>query len=113
MTPADLPRIDLTQAVQVIRDQLMAAATHGAGQDLRFDVGEIQMEFAVELRHDSRVSGGVKAWVLSADADTGRGSAHTHKVAFTLKPKNARTGGDWEIGNDGPDADISAFGTGE
>ncbi|QHY99526.1 hypothetical protein SSPS47_30935 [Streptomyces sp. S4.7] len=70
------------------------------------------MEFAVELRHDTRVKGGVKAWVVSADADAGRGTAHTHKVAFTLKPKNARTGGDWEIGNDGPEADVSAFGTG-
>ncbi|MFC8829879.1 trypco2 family protein [Streptomyces sp. NPDC057137] len=112
MTPAPLPRIDLTQAVQAVRDQLMAAAATGAGQDLRFDVGEIQMEFAVELRHDTRVNGGVKAWVISADADRSSGTAHTHKVAFTLKPKNARTGGDWEIGNDGPEADISAFGTG-
>ncbi|WP_330172588.1 hypothetical protein OG875_02685 [Streptomyces sp. NBC_01498] len=110
MTPDPLPRIDLTQAVRVVRDQLMAAASHGAGQDLRFDVGEIQMEFAVELRHDTRVKGGVRAWVVSADVDAGRGAAHTHKVAFTLKPKNARTGGDWEIGNDGPDADTSAFG---
>lgn len=113
MIPAPLPRIDLTQAVQTIRDQLMAAASHSAGQDLRFDVGEIQMEFAVELRHDTHVKGGVKAWVVSADADTGRGTAHTHKVAFTLKPKNARTGGDWEIGNDGPEADVSAFGAGD
>ncbi|MFD3482927.1 trypco2 family protein [Streptomyces sp. NPDC058665] len=111
--PDDLPRIDLTQAVQVVRDQLMAAASHSTGQDLRFDVGEIQMEFAVELRRDTRVKGGVKAWVVSADADTGRGTAHTHKVAFTLKPKDARTGGDWEIGNAGPDADLSAFGSGD
>ncbi|MFB6953326.1 trypco2 family protein [Streptomyces niveus] len=111
-TPDHLPRIDLTQAVQVVRDQLMAAAASGAGQELRFDVGEIQMEFAVELRRDTRVKGGVKAWVVSADADTGSGSAHTHKVAFTLKPKDARTGADWEIGNDGPEADISAFGAG-
>ncbi|MCI3224795.1 trypco2 family protein [Streptomyces sp. NP-1717] len=109
MTPDNLPRVDLTQAVQTVRDQLMAAAATGAGQDLRFDVGEIQMEFAVELRHDTRVKGGVKAWVVSADTDAGRGTAHTHKVAFTLKPKNARTGGDWEIGNDGPEADVSAF----
>lgn len=107
----DLPRIDLTQAVQVVRDQLMAAAATGAGQELRFDVGEIQMEFAVELRHNTSVKGGVKAWVVSADADTGRGTAHTHKVAFTLRPKNARTGGDWEIGNDGPDADTADFGS--
>ncbi|MEV0775303.1 trypco2 family protein [Streptomyces sp. NPDC050433] len=110
MTPDNLPRVDLTQAVQAVRDQLLAAAIAGAGQELRFDVGEIQMEFAVELRHDTTVKGGVKAWVVSADADTGRGSTHTHKVAFTLKPRDARTGELWEIGNAGPGADVSAFG---
>jgi hypothetical protein len=97
----DLPsRIDLTQAVQAIRDQLTAAAALGSGQALRFDVGDIHMEFTVELRHDEHVRGGVKAWVLSGEADAGRAAAHTHKVSFTLTPKDTRTGGGWQIGND-------------
>ncbi|GGO89566.1 trypco2 family protein [Wenjunlia tyrosinilytica] len=102
--------IELAKAVQAVRDELMEAAADGAGKRLRFEVGEIQMEFAVELRRDKRVKGGVKAWVFTADADRGSGSAHTHKVAFTLKPKDARTGRGWEVGNDDL-GDVSAFGT--
>ncbi|WUH89631.1 hypothetical protein OG900_05360 [Streptomyces sp. NBC_00433] len=104
-----LPRIDLTQAIQAVRDQLMAAAALGVNEPLRFEVGEITMEFTIELRHDDHLKGAVKAWVLAADADSGRQRAHTHKVSFTLQPKNAATGDGWEVGHDSR-GDTSAFG---
>ncbi|MEU3920093.1 trypco2 family protein [Streptomyces sp. NPDC029004] len=102
------PRIDLTQAVQAVRDQLMAATELGRHEPLRFEVGEIHMEFTVELRYDAHVQGGVKAWVFSAEADAGGEKAHTHKVSFTLKPKDAGSGDGWEVGNDN-EGDASAF----
>ncbi|WP_326687422.1 MULTISPECIES: trypco2 family protein [unclassified Streptomyces] len=102
--------IELADAVQAVRDELLTAAARGTGRDLRFEVGDINLEFTVELRRDARVKSGVRAWVISADADAGRSTARTHKVSFTLRPKDARMGGGWEVGNDGP-ADTSAFGT--
>jgi Trypsin-co-occurring domain 2 len=110
MTDDSLPRIELARAVQAIRDELVAAAAQADGEQLRFEVGEIQMEFAVELRHDARVKGGVKAWVFSADVDAGRAAGRTHKVAFTLKPKNTQTNGGWDVGNEDVDVDTSDFG---
>jgi Trypsin-co-occurring domain 2 len=106
----DLTGIELARAVRVIRDELVAAAAAADGERLRFEVGDIQMEFTVELRQDARVRGGVKAWVLSAEADAARTSGRTHKVTFTLKPKNARTGGGWNVGNEDVDVDTSNFG---
>ncbi|MFE6828299.1 trypco2 family protein [Streptomyces sp. NPDC057690] len=103
------PRIDLVQAVQAVRGQLMAAAESGRNEPLRFEVGEIHMEFSVELRYDAHVKGGVKAWVFSAEADAGRENAYTNRVSFTLKPKHAGTGDGWEVGND-DEGDTSAFG---
>ncbi|GAA3648755.1 trypco2 family protein [Streptomyces iranensis] len=91
--------IELGSAVQVIRDGLVAAAEQAEGQDLTFELGDIQMEFTVELRKELKGGGKVKAWVLEAGADATRMSAKTHRVAFTLKPKDSRTGDPWKVGN--------------
>lgn len=91
--------IELDKAVQAIRDGLTAAAARADGQDLSFELGDIQMEFTVELRKELKGGGKVKAWVLEAGADVTRTSARTHRVAFTLKPKDNRTGDPWKVGN--------------
>ncbi|GAA0385083.1 trypco2 family protein [Streptomyces luteireticuli] len=91
--------IELAEAVEAIRTGLTGAATAGEGQDLGFDVGEITMEFGIEMRKDLHGSGRVRAWVVEAGADASRGSSRTHKVTFTLTPKDMRTGGSWKVGN--------------
>ncbi|MED7823722.1 trypco2 family protein [Streptomyces chiangmaiensis] len=101
--------IELADAIQAVRDELLTAAARGTGRDLRFEVGDINLEFTVELRRDARLKSGVRAWVISADADAGLSTARAHRVSFTLRPKNTQTSGGWEVGNDAP-ADTSAFG---
>ncbi|WP_190132048.1 trypco2 family protein [Streptomyces mashuensis] len=100
--------IELSEAVRAIRDGLTSAAAAGAEEALSFEVGEISMEFTVELRRDAKANGGVKAWVIDAGTEGSRGSTRTHKVAFTLTPKDRRTGEGWKVGNDRP-AGISGF----
>ncbi|MEW1721792.1 trypco2 family protein [Streptomyces sp. NPDC093109] len=91
--------IELADAIQSVRDQLLDAATRATGQPMAFEVGDIQMEFTLELRKEIKGGLKVKAWVVEAGADGARTSAHTHKVAFTLKPQDARTGAPWKVGN--------------
>ena len=106
---SDFSEIELSTAVRAIREQLVRAALDGAGSPIRFEVGPIQMDFAVELRREAGAKGGVKAWVLSADAEAKAARGSTHRVSFTLTPKDAATGGDLEIG-DGADGGTSRFG---
>ncbi|MFI5556635.1 trypco2 family protein [Streptomyces sp. NPDC051738] len=101
-------RIELADVVGSVRDGLVAAASRGAGNGLRFELGEIQMEFTVEVRRDARARSGVKAWVVDAGAEAGVSRAHTHKVSFTLKPRNTATGQDWLIAAD-DEGDVSGF----
>lgn len=70
-----------------MRDELLGAAARGAGSELEFVVGPIELEFAVELRQDAKVKTGFKAWVVSADAEAGLARARTHKVKMTLTPR--------------------------
>lgn len=104
--------IELADAVQAVRDELLTAAARsaaGQGSELEFEVGDIQMEFTVELRKELKGGTKVKAWLLEAGADAGRSSAQGHKVSFTLKARDARTGGPWKVRNDEA-GDISGFG---
>ncbi len=101
--------VELDRAVQAIRDGLIAAAEQAEGQDLTFELGDIQMEFTVELRKELKGGGKVKAWVLEAGADATRTSARTHRVAFTLKPKDNRTGDPWKVGNENQGS-VAGFG---
>ncbi|GAA3799903.1 hypothetical protein GCM10022403_037540 [Streptomyces coacervatus] len=105
----DFQDIELAAAVRAIRDQLMAAATAGAAESVRFEVGPIEMEFAVELRREAGAKGGVKAWLVTADTEARAARTRTHRIAFTLTPKDAATGAGVEIGNSTP-GDADGFG---
>ncbi|MFC1404473.1 MULTISPECIES: trypco2 family protein [Streptacidiphilus] len=108
---SDFSEIELSTAVRAIREQLVRAALDGAGAPIRFEVGPIQMDFAVELRREAGARGGVKAWVLSAEAEAKASRATTHRVSFTLTPKDAVSGAPIEVGNQEPGG-TSRFGAG-
>ncbi len=93
-----LDGIELADAVASIRNQLIDAATRATDHPVSFAVGDIQMEFTLELRREAKAGGRVKAWVVEAGTDAALASGRTHKVAFTLTPRNAVTGEAWEIG---------------
>ncbi|WLW55372.1 trypco2 family protein [Streptomyces sp. YU58] len=93
-------RIELADAVQAVRDELVTAAARSSGQDVAFEVGDIQLEFSVELRKEVKGGVKVKAWVVEAGAEGGGGSTRTHRVAVTLKALDARTGEPWKVRND-------------
>ncbi|MFC5216817.1 trypco2 family protein [Streptomyces coerulescens] len=105
-------RIELADAVQAVRDELITAAARSSGQDVIFEVGDIELEFGVELRKD--VTGGVKvkAWVVEAGADGGAGSTRTHRVAMTLKALDSRTGQPWKVRSENRGS-VGRFGEGD
>ncbi len=104
-----LDGIELADAVASIRNQLIEAATRATDHPVSFAVGDIQMEFTLELRREAKAGGKVKAWVVEAGADAARTTGRTHKVAFTLTPRNAATGEAWEIGTE-DDGSTAGFG---
>ncbi|MFC4503522.1 MULTISPECIES: trypco2 family protein [Streptomyces] len=93
-TPID---IDLVSAVQALRTQITEAARTAPGSDIRFQVGPIELEFTVALTRDKTVKGGVKAWVVTADAEGKWSTATTHRVKLNLTPVSASTGESPEI----------------
>ncbi len=106
-----LPAVDgmeLADAVEAVRAGLMEGSVRGMGSSIRFEVGEIHMEFTVELQRVRGAKAGVKAWVVEAGGESSRTAGRTHTVSFTLKPKNA-SGGVLEIGAGEGDASGLAY----
>ncbi|MFF3087639.1 trypco2 family protein [Streptomyces nojiriensis] len=91
--------IELADAVAAVRDELLEAAARGAGQDLAFKVGPVELEFAVELRTDAKAKAGFKAWVVTGDVEAGVARARTHRVKVTLTPQRSASG-DLLVGGD-------------
>lgn len=78
--------IGLPEAIQSLRAELSEAMKQGTGQELRFKVGPVELEFAVEVGREVGGSGGVKFWVVSLEAKGTVTTATTHRVKLTLTP---------------------------
>ncbi len=104
-----LDKIELTAAVQGLRDQLVNAVNASEDERIRFEVEGIDLDFTVELRRDANAKAGFKAWLMSGDAQIGASKGVTHRVSLQLRPKFARNGEAVDIGNESH-ADLSPFG---
>jgi hypothetical protein len=86
------PPLELVQAIDALRAQLTVAVERSRGQRIRFDLGEVEIEFTVSLTRDAKAEGGVKIWVLSLGASGARSSAAAQRLKVTLKPTDTHTG---------------------
>jgi hypothetical protein len=78
--------IGLAEAVKAIRDDLARAEREGAGEDIRFTVGPVEVAFDVALTREGGADGKVKVWVVEVGASGKVSHTSTHRVAFTLTP---------------------------
>jgi hypothetical protein len=91
--------VEIADAVAVLRAELVRAAQEGEGteHDLSFDLGDIEMEFQLELTVDASARGGFRAWVVSGDLDGRLSRRALHRVKLTLSPRT-KGGERWHIG---------------
>ncbi|WP_199545680.1 trypco2 family protein [Streptomyces sp. N35] len=88
-----MPGLELTTVVDAIREQLAQSMERSVGQRIQFELGDIELEFAVTVTEDDRREGGVKVWVVGAGASRGSSTASEHRVRLVLKPKDTQNGG--------------------
>ena len=85
--------VELSDAIEVVREQLVTAQTAGrrgvAGRVLNFAVGKVSIEFSGEVKKVAGAGGGVKFWVVTADAKAERSTGAAHRVTVELIPQTA------------------------
>jgi hypothetical protein len=88
--PAD-GLLELADAIGLVREQLVSAQLRGrrvvAGEVATFAVGKVVLEFTGEIKKTVGGGGGVKFWVLTADAKADRVTGAGHKVSIELLPQ--------------------------
>ncbi|MEV4426306.1 trypco2 family protein [Streptomyces sp. R-07] len=80
-----MDEITIGEAIDHLRAELSAAQRRAADEGLRFELGDISLEFTVELRREKVAKGAIKAWVASGEAGATRAETATHRIAFTLR----------------------------
>lgn len=97
--------VELSAAIQVLREQLLLAKAAGAGADVSFEVGKVEVELGLEARRSAAGGGGLQFGVFTLNGKGEVSSGSTHRLRLELLPRDA-SGRTLEINGevDGPAA---------
>ncbi|MBX6386665.1 MAG: hypothetical protein IRZ07_27430 [Microbispora sp.] len=84
--------VGLAEAVKCVREELAEAMAAGEGERLQFDVGPVELEFAVELRRNAEANAKVKVWVVETGGSGTVSRGTTHRLKVVLNPVDTVTG---------------------
>ena len=86
---AEPKRIGLQEAITALRAELIESEVTSQEEQLRFEVGEITMEFQIEVERSAEEKGRIKFWVFELGAGETARNKDMHKVVIPLKPVRA------------------------
>ena len=94
-------KIGLKEVISALRSELSDSIREAENKDIRFDVGDVNIEFEVLIEQSDKLQGEGKVkfnllpWggSIGGSAETGRKNADRQKITIQLKPKNIKTGG--------------------
>jgi hypothetical protein len=82
----DIQKIALKETLEALRIELSESILMSEGKQIRFEVGEIELEvqFVVEKLKEGK--GGIKFWVVEMGGGITDKNSMTHKLKIPLKP---------------------------
>ena len=78
--------IELAEVIRQLRGELNRARQGAADEDLRFELGPIELEVTVELEKEGGVDAKVRFWVAELGGDARVGTTNTQRIKLTLQP---------------------------
>lgn len=82
-SPISIPLADMVEALRV---ELYDSMQRSQGQNLSFRVDKVELELVVEIEKKTEAKGGIKFWVVSADAGASGRHSQVHKFKLILEP---------------------------
>lgn len=79
----------LAEVIAQLRAELAEAMEAGEGEDLRFQVGPVELELTVALEKAATTGAKVKFWVVESGVDGKFASTSTQKIKVVLDPRRA------------------------
>jgi hypothetical protein len=99
--------LELAEVIQALRENLTAAQSQGEGQNIRFNVTNVDVELQTVIEKEAGAGAKVKFLVVEADANGKYKNAITHKIKLSLQavdmtktnPVTGELGGTVELSN--------------
>lgn len=82
----NVKRIELEETIAALRQELISSIVASQNEQLRFEVGEVIVEFYFEVERSIDATGGIKFWVVELGESIGARKNSIHKVTIPLKP---------------------------
>lgn len=79
--------VELSAVIGQLREELSQAMEAGEGEELRFELGPVELELSVSVTKEAGAAGKVRFWVAEVGADGKASSATTQRLRLTLDPR--------------------------
>lgn len=89
--------VELAELIGQLRAELTEAMHAGENEDLRFEVGPVELELTVAVTKEAKPGAKVKFWVVELGADVTAGSSTTQTIKLVLDPRRKGQPGKVEI----------------
>jgi len=86
-------RVELAQVIGQLRRELSAAIRDGEGEELRFELGPVELELTVAVSREAGPNAKVRFWVIELGADATVSSQATQRITLTLDPRRRGVAG--------------------
>lgn len=80
-------RVELAQVIGQLRRELSAAMREGEGEDLRFELGSVELELTVAVSKEAGPNAKVRFWVIELGAEGKIASQASQRITLTLDPR--------------------------
>lgn len=80
-------RVELEKVISQLRQELSAAMREGEDEDLRFELGPVQLKLTVAVSKEAGANAKVQFWVVGLGADGKVASQATQRITLTLDPR--------------------------
>ena len=79
--------VELAQMISQLRQELSSVMREGVGEDLRFELGPVELELTVVVSKEAGPNAKVRFWVIELGADGKVASQATQRIKLTLDPR--------------------------
>ena len=95
--------LSLKETLEALRVELSESILVSEGKEIRFEMGEIELEMQIVIEKSKDVKGVVKFWVVEMGGGMATKDSITHKIKIPFKPIWKDGKPVWTGSNDIPD----------
>lgn len=81
-----MAKLGLKETVEALRRELSETILVAEGKQIRFEMGEIELEFQVMIEQTSEGKAGINFWVVELGGELAETNTAVHRIKIPLKP---------------------------